>query len=84
MSKQTSNYLEEEAIKKSYDFKITKRLFGYLKPYWKMMTLALSLTLLTNILIRFTCSVKKCWGGGVRAQRVLDPLPPAVGPQGVM
>ena len=51
MSEQTKNYHEEDAIKKSYDFRVAKRLFSYLKPYWKMMALALSLTLITNILI---------------------------------
>ena len=51
MSKEAKNYHEEEAIKKSYDFRVTRRLFRYLKPYWKMMALALTLTLLTNILI---------------------------------
>ncbi|REJ75732.1 MAG: ABC transporter ATP-binding protein [Acidobacteria bacterium] len=51
MSNEASKYHEEAAIVKSYDFKTTKRLFGYLKPYWRMMLLALGLTLLTNILI---------------------------------
>jgi ATP-binding cassette subfamily B protein len=51
MSDQAKKYHEEEAITKSYDFRTTKRLFGYLKPYWKMMVLALCLTVLTNVLI---------------------------------
>lgn len=51
MSDAAKNYHEEEAIRKSYDFQVAKRLFSYLKPYWKMMALALGLTFLTNILI---------------------------------
>ena len=51
MSEQAKQYHEEEAIKKSYDLRTTKRLFSYLRNYWKMMALALCLTLLTNILI---------------------------------
>ena len=51
MADEAKKYHEEEAIKKSYDFRTTKRLFSYLKPHWKMMTFALCLTLLTNILI---------------------------------
>jgi ATP-binding cassette, subfamily B, multidrug efflux pump len=46
-------YNEEQLIEKSYDFQTAKRLYSYLKPYWKMMAVALVLTLLTNILISF-------------------------------
>ena len=49
--KNTNN--EEKLLEKTYDFHIAKRLFKYLKPYWKMMAIALVLTLLTNILISF-------------------------------
>ncbi|NNE68588.1 MAG: ABC transporter ATP-binding protein [Pyrinomonadaceae bacterium] len=51
MSEAAKDYHEEEAIKKSYDLRTTRRLFGYLRNYWKMMAVALCLTLLTNILI---------------------------------
>ncbi len=51
MSNEAKKYHEEEAIKKSYDFRTTKRLFSYLRPYWKMMALALVLTVITNVLI---------------------------------
>lgn len=58
MSEGTRNHLEEEAIGKTYDFGIAKRLVRYLRPYWKIAVLALVLTLLTNILMslqpRFT------------------------------
>ncbi len=51
MAEQAKKFHEEEAIKKSYDLMTTRRLFGYLRPYWRMMSFALCLTLLTNILI---------------------------------
>lgn len=51
MSSEAEQYHEEAAIVKSYDLRTTRRLFGYLRPHWKMMSGALCLTLLTNILI---------------------------------
>lgn len=51
MAEEAKKYHEEEAIEKSYDLQTTKRLFSYLKPYWKMMTMALVLTVLTNVLM---------------------------------
>lgn len=51
MSDEAKKYHEEEAIQKSHDFRIARRLFSYLKPHWEMMALALLLTFLTNILI---------------------------------
>ncbi|MGI8641981.1 MAG: ABC transporter ATP-binding protein [Pyrinomonadaceae bacterium] len=42
---------EEEAIEKTYDLRVTKRLLRYLKPYWRLAAVALVLTFLTNILI---------------------------------
>ncbi|MCO6511173.1 MAG: ABC transporter ATP-binding protein [Aridibacter famidurans] len=51
MSNEAKKFHEEAAIVKSYDWSTSKRLFGYLRPYWRMMILALALTLLTNILI---------------------------------
>jgi ATP-binding cassette, subfamily B, multidrug efflux pump len=50
MSEETKKHLEEEAIGKTYDLSVTKRLLRYLKPYWKLAAVALCLTLLTNIL----------------------------------
>ncbi len=51
MSNEAKKFHEEAAIVKSYDYTTSKRLFSYLKPYWKMMIFALVLTLATNILI---------------------------------
>ncbi|HVE59687.1 MAG TPA: ABC transporter ATP-binding protein [Pyrinomonadaceae bacterium] len=50
MSEETKNSQEEEAIGKTYDFRVAKRLFGYLKPYWYIAAVALVLTFLVNIL----------------------------------
>jgi ATP-binding cassette subfamily B multidrug efflux pump len=51
VSEETKKIQEEEAIEKTYDWSITKRLLGYLKPYWTTAAVALVLTFLTNILI---------------------------------
>ncbi len=51
MSDEVQKYHEEEAIGKTYDFRIAKRLLRYLRPYWHLVAVALTLTLLTNILI---------------------------------
>lgn len=51
MSSEVRKYHEEEEIGKTYDLKVAKRLFRYLKPYWLLAVAALVLTLLTNILI---------------------------------
>ena len=50
MSEEAKKFHEEEAIEKTYDFRVGKRLLRYLKPYWKMAAVALALTLLVNIL----------------------------------
>ncbi len=50
MSEAAKKHLEEEAIGKTYDLSVTKRLLRYLKPYWKLAAIALTLTFLTNIL----------------------------------
>lgn len=50
MSEETNNNQEEAAIEKTYDWTITKRLLGYLKPYWMLAAVAFALTLLTNVL----------------------------------
>ncbi len=58
MSEEKKNSHEEEAIGKTYDFRVAQRLLSYLKPYWKMAAVALVLTVLTNVLVslqpRFT------------------------------
>lgn len=50
MSEETKNSHEEEAIGKTYDFRVAKRLLRYLKPYWHLAAVALVLTFLTNVL----------------------------------
>ena len=50
MSEQTQNSQEEEAIGKTYDLRVTRRLLGYLKPYWYLAAIALVLTILVNVL----------------------------------
>jgi ATP-binding cassette subfamily B protein len=58
MSEETKNQTEEESIGKTYDFRVARRLVGYLKPYWHIAAFALVLTVLVNVLIslqpRFT------------------------------
>jgi ATP-binding cassette subfamily B protein len=51
VSNEAKKYHEEEEIGKTYDFRVAKRLFRYLRPYWKTVAAALVLTLLTNILV---------------------------------
>jgi ATP-binding cassette, subfamily B, multidrug efflux pump len=51
MSTEANKFHEEEAIGKTYDFRVAKRLLSYLKPYWHLAAIALVLTLFTNILI---------------------------------
>lgn len=53
MSDGAKKHLEEEAIGKTYDLGVTKRLFRYLRPYWRFVLAALILTLLLNILGSF-------------------------------
>ncbi len=50
MATAVQKFHEEEAIEKSYDFKVAKRLFGYLRPYTKILIPALFLTLVLNLL----------------------------------
>lgn len=50
MSDEAKKYHEEEEIGKTYDLRVTKRLFRYLRPYWVLVAAALSLTLLSNVL----------------------------------
>lgn len=51
MSEEVRKYHEEDAIGKTYDLRIARRLLRYLRPYWKLAVLALTLTFLTNLLI---------------------------------
>jgi ATP-binding cassette subfamily B protein len=51
VSEEAKKYHEEDAIGKTYDFRVARRLARYLKPYWKTVAAALALTLLTNILV---------------------------------
>jgi len=50
MSTEANKFHEEEAIGKTYDFRIAKRLLSYLKPYWYIAGAALVLTVLANVL----------------------------------
>ncbi|MEP6947563.1 MAG: ABC transporter ATP-binding protein [Acidobacteriota bacterium] len=51
MSAEAKKYHEEESIGTKYDFGVAKRLMRYLRPYWRLATAALVLTLITNVLI---------------------------------
>lgn len=50
MSAAVKQFHEEEAIGKTYDFHVAKRLFRYLRPYLRPLIPALILTLLLNLL----------------------------------
>jgi ATP-binding cassette subfamily B multidrug efflux pump len=50
MSTAVKQFHEEEAIGKTYDFQIARRLLGYLKPYLRLLIPALLLTLALNLL----------------------------------
>jgi ATP-binding cassette subfamily B multidrug efflux pump len=51
VSEEVKKYHEEDEIGKTYDLRIARRLARYLRPYWKLVLVALVLTLVTNILI---------------------------------
>jgi len=51
VSDKVAKYHEEDAIGKTYDLKIARRLLRYLRPYWKTAAAALFLTFVTNVLI---------------------------------
>lgn len=51
MSEEVRKYHEEDAIGKTYDLRIARRLLRYVTPYWRLAGAAIGLTLLTNILI---------------------------------
>src|SRR5215211_1106907 len=50
MSTAVKQFHEEEAIGKTYDFQVAKRLLGYLRPYVRLLIAALALTLGLNLL----------------------------------
>lgn len=50
MSTAVKQFHEEEAIGKTYDFQVARRLLKYLKPYLRMLIPALVLTLALNLL----------------------------------
>ncbi len=51
MSTAVKQFHEEEAIGKTYDWQIARRLLRYLKPYARLLVPALILTLLLNLLV---------------------------------
>ena len=51
MSEEVDKYHEEERIGKTYDLRVVKRLLWYLRPYWHLVAMALTLTLVTNVLV---------------------------------
>ncbi len=51
MSSEFDKYHEEEKIGRTYDFRVVRRLLRYLRPYWKLVAIALTLTLFTNVLV---------------------------------
>src|SRR5258706_505312 len=50
MSADVKKFHEEEAIGKTYDFQIARRLLRYLRPYMRLLVPALILTLMLNLL----------------------------------
>jgi ATP-binding cassette subfamily B protein len=50
MSTAVKQFHEEEAIGKTYDFQVARRLLRYLKPYLRFLIVALVLTLVVNLL----------------------------------
>ena len=50
MSTAAKQFHEEEAIGKTYDFQVARRLLRYLRPYLRLLIPALALTLLLNLL----------------------------------
>lgn len=51
MSEEAKKFHDEEAIEKTYDLRVTMRMLGYLRPYWRMAAVALLLTVLANVLL---------------------------------
>src|SRR6478672_3894898 len=50
MSTAAKQFHEEEAIGKTYDFQVARRLLRYLRPYVRPLSVALGLTLMLNLL----------------------------------
>jgi ATP-binding cassette, subfamily B, multidrug efflux pump len=50
VSEEAKKFHEEEAIEKTYDWRVARRLMSYLKPYWRIAAFALALTIVVNIL----------------------------------
>src|SRR5947207_6265919 len=50
MSTAVKQFHEEEAIGKTYDLEVARRLLKYLKPYLRLLVLALAFTLALNLL----------------------------------
>jgi len=50
MSTAVQKFHEEEAIGKTYDWQVARRLLSYLKPYMRLLIPALGLTLVLNLL----------------------------------
>ncbi|MDX6611605.1 MAG: ATP-binding cassette, subfamily multidrug efflux pump, partial [Blastocatellia bacterium] len=50
MSTTAKQFHEEEAIGKTYDLQVARRLLRYLRPYMKMLGIALVFTLILNLL----------------------------------
>src|SRR2546423_13766180 len=50
MSQAVKQFHEEEAIGKTYDLQVARRLLRYLKPYVRLLMPALLLTLVLNLL----------------------------------
>src|SRR5205085_10625548 len=51
MPNAVKQFHDEEAIGKTYDWQIARRLLRYLKPYARLLVPALILTLLLNLLV---------------------------------
>lgn len=51
MSEEVKKYHEEEAIGKTYDLRVARRLLRYLKPYRHLVVIALLLTVASNVLL---------------------------------
>lgn len=51
MSEEVRKYHEEEAIGRTHDFRIARRLVRYLRPYWPLVAASLALTLVANVLL---------------------------------
>ena len=50
MSTAVKQFHEEEAIGKTYDFQVARRLLRYLRPYMRLLIPALLLTFVLNLL----------------------------------